>query len=73
METQDVTFAKLGDLTFGDKFVTDMDDVFDSTEHLKFLSFAYDGMAMIAAANTDFVRGFKTGLDKNTKIIKLSH
>lgn len=73
METQAVTFAKLGDLTFGDKFVTDMDDVFDPSEALQFLSFAYDGAAMVSAANTNFVRGFKTGLDKNTPVIKLSH
>lgn len=73
MNAQPVTFTTLGQLTFGDKFVLDTDDVFDTAEHLKFLSFAYDGAAMISAANTDFVRGFKTGLDKNTKVIKLSH
>lgn len=73
METQAVTFAKLGNLTYGDKFVTDMDDVFEPQEALMFLSFAYDGFAMIAAANTDFVRGFKSGLDKSTPVIKLYH
>lgn len=73
METQAVTFAKLGTLAYGEKFVVDMDDVFDDSEHLMLLSFAYDGAAMVSAANTDFVRGFKTGLDKNTPVIKLSH
>lgn len=73
METQAVTFAKLGDLTYGDKFVTDMDDVFDPSEALMFLSFMYDGTPMLSAANTNFVRGFMSGLDKNTPVIKLSH
>lgn len=73
METQPVNFTTLGKLTYGDKFVTDVEDVFDTTEHLMFLSIAYDGMAMVSAANTNFVRGFKTGLDKHTKVIKLSH
>jgi hypothetical protein len=73
METQPVKFVKLGELTFKDKFVTDIDDVFEPSEALMFLSFAYDGAAMVSAANTDFVRGFKTGLDKNTPVIKLSH
>lgn len=73
METQAVTFAKLGTLAHGEKFVVDMEDVFDSSEHLMFLSFAYDGAAMLTASNTDFVRGFKSGLDKNTPVIKLSH
>lgn len=73
METQPVHFTTLGKLTYGDKFVTDIEDVFDPTEQLQFLSFAYDGAAMVSAANTNFVRGFKTGLDKNTKVVKLSH
>lgn len=63
--------VKLGSLQFGDKFAMDTEDAANPAEHLKFLSFAYDGAAMIAAANTDFVRGFKTGLDKNTEVIKL--
>lgn len=73
METQPVTFTTLGTLKANDKFVLDMDDVFDTAEHLQFLSFAYDGQAMVSAANTNFARGFKTGLDKNTKVVKLSH
>jgi hypothetical protein len=73
MNAQPVHFTTLGKLTFGDKFVLDIEDVFEPSEALQFLSFAYDGAAMVSAANTDFVRGFKTGLDKNTKVIKLSH
>lgn len=73
METQPVHFTTLGKLTYGDKFVIDLDDVHETSEHLQFLSFAYDGAAMVSAANTNFVRGFKTGLDKNTKVVKLSH
>lgn len=73
METQDVKFTSLGELTSGEKFVLDMDDVFDPTEHLQFLGFDYKGAAFASANNTNFVRGFETGLDKNTKVIKLSH
>ena len=71
--TQPVRFTKLGTFTYGEKFVLDIDDVFDPTEHLQFLGFDYKGAAFCSAANTDFVRGFETGLNKDTKVIKLSH
>lgn len=73
METQPVFFTTLGELKFRDKFVMDIEDVFDESEHMMFLSFAYDGAAMCTSATNNFIGGFKTGLDKNTKVIKLSH
>ena len=73
METQPVNFTNLGELKSGEKFVLDIEDIFDETEHLQFLSFDYKGSAFVTAHNTNFVRGFATGLDKNTKVIKLSH
>lgn len=71
--TQPVRFTTLGELKFRDKFVMDIEDVFEPKEHMMFLSFAYDGAAMLTSANNDFTGGFKSGLDKNTKVIKLSH
>lgn len=73
MDTSPVSFCTLGELKFGDKFVTDIDDVFDETEHLEFFSFAYDGKAMVASSNTDYVRGYKSGLTRNDSAIKLGH
>lgn len=73
MNAQAVTFAKLGALKSGDKFVIDFEDACEPAEYLQFLSFAYDGAAMVSAANTDFVRGFKTGLDRHADIVKIGH
>ena len=36
MGTQPVNFTTLGKLTYGDKFVTDVDDVFNTAERLQF-------------------------------------
>jgi hypothetical protein len=66
-----VHFTTVGELKANDIFVVDLDDVTETNEYLKFLSLAYDGAAMVAAANTNFVRGFKTGLTSDTLVIQI--
>lgn len=67
-----VTFCKLEDVKFGERFVIDMDNIGDDVMHLEFLSWNYAGNAMVTSG-PDFVRGFETGLTRKTDVIKIGH
>lgn len=73
IENVTIEFSTIGELVYGDIFVTDIEDVEDKEEYDLFLSWYWDGSPVIAPYKNEnqFVRAFPAGLTKDTKIIKI--
>jgi hypothetical protein len=73
IENVTVEFSTVGQLVYGDIFVTDIEDIEDKEEYDLFLSWFWDGSPVIAPymKGNEFVRAFPAGLTKDTKIIKI--